>query len=243
MERRGCAMQRYRIADLEVDMEPAYPLLKRQVQPYLREPMRPADMLLRITEQELDRRQRENPHLDRQTCEYFFLGCDFYTRLLDYEGCMLHASAVEVDGRAYLFSGPCGVGKSTHTALWRDVFGKRAVMLNDDKPAIRQWDDGLWVYGTPFSGKSDLNTNRRARMGGICMLEQGADNHIRSVRSDEAIPLLLQQTLRPAQPARMAALLERLDAILKSVPVYHLTCTISEEAARLAYETMADAAV
>lgn len=236
-------MERYRIADLEVDMSPAYPLLQRQAAPYRSASSLPPDMILRMSERELDRRQRENPHLDRQTCEYFFIGCDFYTRLLDFGGCLLHASAVAVDGRAYLFSGPCGVGKSTHTGLWRALFGERAVMLNDDKPAIRQMEDALWVYGTPFSGKTDMNSNTRAPLGGICMLEQGADNHIRPLSGSEAIPLFLQQTIRPAQPARMADLLDRMDAILKAVPVFHLTCTISEDAARLAYETMAQPAL
>ena len=51
------------------------------------------------------------------TC-YMQSGTQFYGRLLRFDGLLLHASAVEVDGKAYLFSGPCGTGKSTHTKLW-----------------------------------------------------------------------------------------------------------------------------
>ena len=50
---------------------------------------------------------------------------------------LFHCSAVSVDGQAYLFTAPSGTGKSTHTALWREVFGERAVMVNDDKPLLR----------------------------------------------------------------------------------------------------------
>ena len=56
----------------------------------------------------------------------------FYINLLHFGGMMLHSSAVEYQGKAYLFSGPCGVGKSTHTRLWQQVFGPEVRVFNDD---------------------------------------------------------------------------------------------------------------
>ena len=50
--------------------------------------------------------------------------------LLERDVLLLHGSTVAVDGRAYLFAAACGTGKSTHTRLWREVFGTRAVMIN-----------------------------------------------------------------------------------------------------------------
>ena len=52
--------------------------------------------------------------------------------LFDRDILMTHGSTVAVDGKAYLFTARCGTGKSTHTRLWRQVFGNRAVMINDD---------------------------------------------------------------------------------------------------------------
>lgn len=231
-------MARYQIAGLQVDMTPAYPLLQRQAAAYARPDDRPADITLVMTEERLEQKLRECPNFRRQDCEYFFLGSDFYTHLLDYHGCMIHASAVMVEGQAYLFSAPCGTGKSTHTGLWRQYMGDKAEILNDDKPAVRQEDGRLWVYGTPFSGKSDLNLNTRAPLKAICMLEQGPKNVIRRLTPAEAIPLLMQQTIRPWAAPRMDALLMRLDEILRTVPVYHMACTISEEAVRTSYEAM-----
>lgn len=48
-----------------------------------------------------------------------------------------HCSALEMDGRAYLFTAPSGTGKSTHVRLWRQVFGARVTVINDDKPLVR----------------------------------------------------------------------------------------------------------
>ena len=67
---------------------------------------------------------------------YVVSGYYFYRQLLRHDGMMLHASAVVVDGYAYLFSGPCGMGKSTHAAMYKKAFPD-ATIINDDKPALR----------------------------------------------------------------------------------------------------------
>ena len=72
---------------------------------------------------------------------------------------LLHSSCVVYEDKAYLFSAPCGTGKSTHTQIWLKRF-PGAYILNDDKPAIRIMEDGVYAFGTPFSGKTDLNVNK-----------------------------------------------------------------------------------
>ena len=47
-------------------------------------------------------------------------------QLLERDTLLLHGSTVAVDGQAYLFTAPCHTGKSTHTRLWRKLFGDRA---------------------------------------------------------------------------------------------------------------------
>ena len=69
---------------------------------------------------------------------YLESGFQFYRKLMDYDGFMLHSSCVVVDGYAYLFSGPCGMGKSTHTQKYLNTFPD-AVIINDDKPALRRF--------------------------------------------------------------------------------------------------------
>ena len=96
-----------------------------------------------------------------------------------YNGLMLHASAAALGGRAYLFSGPCGRGKSTHTRLWQQTFGEAVQVFNDDKPALRRLDGRWYAYGTPWCGKDGINLNQKWPLGGICFLEKSQENRIR----------------------------------------------------------------
>ena len=56
--------------------------------------------------------------------------------MLRYDTFLFHGSVISVDGEAYIFTAKSGTGKSTHTRLWREYLGERAVMVNDDKPLI-----------------------------------------------------------------------------------------------------------
>jgi len=169
---------------------------------------------------------------------YMESGFQFYYRLLRHDGMMLHASAVEKDGMAYLFSGPCGMGKSTHTRIWQETFGEGVHLFNDDKPALRR-EAGTWyAYGTPWSGKTDQNRNLRTKLGGICLLRRGDKNVIRPFGGVRAIHDLLEQTVRPRDPGLTGKLLELMDKLLQEVPVWEMECTMEHDAPRVAYEAM-----
>ena len=180
--------------------------------------------------------------LDPALLEYMESGQQFYWHLLRFGGLMLHASAVALEGRAYLFSGPCGRGKSTHTRLWQSVFGERAQVFNDDKPALRRLDGRWYAYGTPWCGKDGINLNQKWPLGGICFLEQAQENRIRRLSAAEALPLVLAQTTYRLQPQSMELLLASLDKLLCEVPVFLLENRPDEAAARLSFETMRRAA-
>ena len=151
---------------------------------------------------------------------------------------MLHSSAVIMDGRAYLFSAPSGTGKSTHTGLWQEVFGEKAQILNDDKPAIRALEDGVFAYGTPWSGKTDMNINVKAPIAGICFLERSENNWIERVDSNTALAGILNQTIRPFEMKGMDLLLSHIEKVITNVPVFKMGCNISHEAAIMAHREM-----
>ena len=92
-------------------------------------------------------------------------------------------------------------------------------------------------YGTPFSGKTDENVNKKVKLQGICMLERG-ENRIRQIQPAEAIPLILQQTIRPKNEKYLGKMMEIMDQLLREVPVYRMQCDISEEAVKMSYEAM-----
>lgn len=184
-------------------------------------------------------------HAERYPCApqsviaYMESGNQFYRQLLNFSGMMLHASAVEYEGKAFLFSGPCGRGKSTHARLWQQVFGDEVQVFNDDKPALRRLEDGWYAYGTPWCGKDGINQNKKVPLAGICFLERGEKNTIRRLDAREAMVQLLKQTIRKFGVAeKLDQMLKLVDTITQEVPVYELHCTKDPEAALLSYRTM-----
>ncbi len=156
-------------------------------------------------------------------------------RLIDYDILLFHGSVVAVDGVAYLFTAKSGTGKSTHTKLWRELFGERAIMVNDDKPLLKFTDSGVLVCGTPWDGKHHLNTNTMVPLKAICVLERAQENHIAKISPNEALPMLMQQSHRPGNILKY---MELLDQLTKHVQFHKLQCNMDISAANLAYEGM-----
>ena len=158
--------------------------------------------------------------------------------MLDFNTVLFHGSVVAVDGVGYLFTAKSGTGKSTHTRLWREYFGERAVMVNDDKPLLHIADSGVVAYGTPYNGKHRLGTNTSVPLKAICILTRSADNHIEPITREQAYTMLLQQVYRPADMLKMAKTLEMVDRLADSVKLYRLGCNMDISAAQVAYEGM-----
>ena len=159
-------------------------------------------------------------------------------KMPDYDSFVFHGSVIAVDGEGYLFTAKSGTGKSTHTRLWREYFGEKAVMVNDDKPIIKVTDDGVTVYGTPYNGKHRLGTNISVPLKAICILERGEKNEIVRIGKSEAYAMLLQQVYRPKDSLQMAKTLRLIDEMADSVRLYRLACNMDIEAAKVAYGTM-----
>lgn len=166
-----------------------------------------------------------DPFLERQTIQRRFA-----EHLLQRDTLLFHGSSVAVDGFGYLFTAACGTGKSTHTRLWRQVFGDRAVMVNDDKPFLRIGDASVTMYGAPWSGKHGLDTNVSVPLKGICILERGTENTIRRITPEEAMPMLLQQCFLPSR--------QLTQMLAERVPLWKMSCTKDPQAAQVSFDAM-----
>lgn len=156
---------------------------------------------------------------------------------------LIHGSVIAVDGEGYMFTALSGTGKSTHVRLWRELFGERAVMVNDDKPLVRVSEEGRpLVYGTPWDGKHHLSTNIAVPLRAIVVLERGAENEIHPISAEEAFPTLLQQSFRPEDPVLTVQALQLLSVLSQSVGLYRLHCNMDPDAARVAYEGVVSSA-
>ncbi len=158
--------------------------------------------------------------------------------LFVYDTILFHGSVVAVDGAAYLFTAKSGTGKSTHTRLWRELLGDRAVMVNDDKPFLKITDKGVIAYGSPWNGKHRLGSNIAVPLKAICILERAEVNHIQAIPPKYALTTLIQQSSRPMDGVRMGKYMELIDGLSRKVNFYRMGCNISLDAAKLAYKTM-----
>ena len=183
------------------------------------------------------------PTLEGAGLAYMESGTLFFLHLLKFNGMMLHSSAIEYEGKAYLFSGRPGMGKSTHTRIWQEVFGEGAQVFNDDKPPLRCIDGVWYAYGAPWCGKDGINQNKKVPLAGICFLQQAKENKIRRLTKQEAISRIFSQTLyRFKKTENLDLMLQNTDRLVRQIPVFELENLPEPAAAMLSYETMHRAA-
>lgn len=151
----------------------------------------------------------------------------------------IHTSVIQYRGKAVLFLGESGTGKSTHTRLWRENI-EGAVLLNDDSPILRLIDGKPWVFGSPWSGKTPCYKNESYPLAACVRLSQAPKNRIRKLSVTQGYG-----ALHPSCPPCFAyddvlydPISNVLSSLLSTVPVYHLACLPDADAARLSCETI-----
>ena len=230
------------VAGLATHVQPMFLSTREYCCPYLTE--RQPEFFVEVTEEDLIRQQSA---LDREADEEGMRRRKFTDpflertviqekiaeKLLERNTLLLHGSTVAVGGKAYLFTAPCGTGKSTHTRLWREQFGDRAVMVNDDKAFLQLRPEGVWAYGSPWTGKHGIGTNISVPLKGICFLQRGSENRIQKAQPQEWLPELIHQCFLPEE--RYAPLVSQL---ADRVPLWEMSCTKDTQAAAVAFDAM-----
>lgn len=229
----------YNIAGIAVEYEGKYDMLIERSKKYLAKDDATPLFTLETNPRIIESLREMYPQSDEAEYEYTDIGASFNKKILNYGGIMLHASAVEVDGFAYLFSAPSGMGKSTHVGMWQKLLGEnRANIINDDKPIIRKIDGVYCAFGTPFSGKHDISINKGFPVKGICFVRRGEKNSIEALPKADAVTPFLNQTVKPENMAAYAKMLDTVENLLSAVPCYSLICRADIESARLSYNKM-----
>ena len=148
--------------------------------------------------------------------------------LLSANAFFIHSSFISVNGKAVLFSAPCGVGKSTQAALWEKYRG--AEIINGDKAGILV-QDGVYACGVPFCGTSGICKNKTFPLSTIVLLSQSPVNKVRRLCGAEALQAVLGNVyLDLVAPGEQSKIVELLISLLKTVPVYSFACTPDETA-------------
>ena len=169
----------------------------------------------------------------------FALWVGYGLKSVAYGTIAIHSSCIVADGRAVIFLGESGTGKSTHTRLWKENI-PGAFLLNDDSPIVRIIDGSVWVYGSPWSGKTPCYKQERYPLAACVRLSQAPYNAIHKLHVIKGYA-----ALHPSCPPEFAYderiyshISAALGNVLKSVPVYHLECLPDAAAAQLSFETV-----
>ena len=114
--------------------------------------------------------------------------------LLIRKGCVsIHAAAVALDGAAYAFTGPSGIGKSTRARLWIDTLG--AKLISGDRPLIKL--QTMEVLGVPWDGKEQCFSNVRVPLNTICEVCRRSRFLVKQLPPSLSRKLLVRQCFIP----------------------------------------------
>lgn len=225
----------YRIADLNVEINPKFEITRQRLEPYIIQSDN-FDITVAVTDDEISERCQLGDNIGRKEAEDVLILTKFCNAVLDgFDGFFFHSSCLELDGEGYAFSAVSGTGKSTHAALWRKHFGDRVTMINDDKPIIRKCDGKFYVYGTPWMGKANIGTNTKVPLKAVYIIERAKENRAVRVLPSQVMKQLFEATVIDVERSRMERLLGLFDECFSVTPLFLLGCNMEENAVITAY--------
>ncbi|MEM6531943.1 MAG: hypothetical protein AAF654_04935 [Myxococcota bacterium] len=135
------------------------------------------------------------------------------------DGIVLHATSVIIDGRAYVFVGESGKGKSTIARLLSPL----STVLSDERTVVRQRGSDLTAYGTPWPSSAGAARNVSGRVAGLFFLEHGSKDVVKPLRREEARDQLLRCASVPFFDDRsMTLAIEFVQGLARGCPCYRL---------------------
>ncbi len=225
-----------KLADICIEINSVYPELKNFLKDYLVSDTTP-DFSITINENEILAEHEATS--DKQFSPTYLETLATLRKLAEilpsYNRILMHGASISYHGHAYLFTAPSGTGKSTHIRLWKKYLGDDVKIVNGDKPFISLEGEPL-IYGSPWAGKENWHRNCRMPLKGICFVQRGTENSIRKIEPFECLSLLFKQVYLPSSADAAGLTLELVDALTKKVPLYLLTCDMSEDAVRCSFE-------
>lgn len=250
-----------RIADTVIQIDNQYQFIEDYCRNYIIKDV-PPDITVAVNEAEIVAEMGKYCCQSMDYLETLAVYRKICEKLIDRDIVLFHSSALMIEGKAVLFSAPSGTGKSTHARIWRETFGERVTMINDDKPLISigrtevktvgRADDTtaggadnitigrvpVRVYGTPWCGKHSLENNISAPLSAVFWLKQGKDNSVVGLDDRSAFAHILNQIYRPNDEVLMRKTIMLAGRLLENVEFFEITCNMEKEAAITAYNAV-----
>lgn len=150
--------------------------------------------------------------------------------LLGEDGLILHCAMLRAGSEALLFSGPSGIGKSTHANLWTQ-YVKDTQVINGDRALLQYADGRLYAHSWCVSGSSGLCVNRSLPVRAIVFLSQEPENGGTQLHGLGAVKQLISQiTINNWNRHAVEHVWELAERIATDVPVYAYGCNMESEA-------------
>ena len=151
---------------------------------------------------------------------------------------LTHASSVIYDGRAYLFLGKSGTGKSTHSRMWLTAL-EDVVLMNDDHPVLRVEGGLVTAYGSPWSGKTPCYKNISAPLGGVVRIIRAPYNKASRLSPIKAYASLMTSCSGMTWDKELADGKDKtLQGIVSTTPCWIMECLPDADAAKVCVEAV-----
>lgn len=228
---------KYKIADFIVEINNKHNYLTEQCADFKFDGDDGADIVVDVSnedickERSLNTAQYSDGYLE-SVCAYRKL-C---LKLPPENALLLHGSVISYEDRGIIFLARSGVGKTTHTMIWKKIYGDKVKIINGDKPIIRFFDNIPFAYGTPWAGKENYYSNEKVKLTDICFLERGADNCAMKANSEEFLNFLMNQVLLPSDEKALDKTLELVESLLLKCNLWSIKCNLGDDAALVVHD-------
>ena len=232
-------MANYLLADLVVDIRNRHPFLERQCRRFRCDDALAAAITVEVSEAEI---LKEKAHTAGDFSDGYIESICAYRKLClqvpAFDGLFLHSSVIRVQQRGIAFLAPSGTGKTTHTALWKNMLGENMTVINGDKPIVRFWGGRPVAYGTPWAGKEDLYQKDSVTLTDLCFLERADANTCTPLKPEDCVSAIMHQVILPTDAEGVSRTLELTNRLLKSCRLWRIRCNTAPDAAATAYEAI-----
>ena len=148
------------------------------------------------------------------------------------KGMLFHSSGIDDNGKGIVITGHSGEGKSTQSHYWNGLPG--ALIMNEDRVAVRETNERYICYGTPWGGTANIAINHKVPLSALILIEKSQTNKIEKLSPSEALPLLMVRSFFPYWDEKLVKLaISNLNSLVSKVPVYRLHCYPGPEVVEL----------
>lgn len=135
-------------------------------------------------------------------------------------GVFLHACGAVLDGRAFVFAGHSGDGKTTLAQLLED---EGLPILSDERIALRRDEEGYRAYGTPWPGEGERVSSASHPLGALFVLRKAEEHRILEAPRHVLAGEIVARSIVPYYLPEVAdEVLTTLARLLSEVPLHQL---------------------